>query len=94
MNLVIENIIENGHLPCLVFYIVTQMPIATVCGSVLMWRGHSCLQRPDSSGRGSRRVSTLQPERLRHRVSSRIFHDIRRPETHLDARSPENTVLA
>src|SRR5689334_3289186 len=27
-----------------------------------MWRRHSCLQRPDSSGRGSRRVSTLQAE--------------------------------
>ena len=45
-----------------------------------MWRGHSCLPRPDSSGRlpgalesTSRRVGTPQTESLRHVVAEKLF---------------------
>src|SRR5437016_1410831 len=44
-----------------------------------MWRRHSCLQRPDSSGRGSRRVSTLQAEACA--TFAAHPHDIRRSES-------------
>jgi len=57
------------------------------------WRRDSSLQgpegTPDSSGRGSRRFSTLQPERLRHGASSRTFHGLL-PGTVLIHRDPHD----